>query len=200
MAFLSNDMLRAARRQRGVGMIEVLISVTISAFALLGLAGLQMAALKYQKVAHFRSQASQFGADMADRIRANASPVTRAVSSGTSGSSDTATYYRADDQYSTASPLTVPSCAAKAPAACATPQDIADKDIYEWRLALNRGLAGGWGNVSAYDAKQGVTITVYYNEPDKALTKAADANCDASVFPSTVGQNEIRCFQTTVMP
>lgn len=200
MVFPKNNLSRAGRRQRGVGMIEVLIAITISAFALLGLAGLQMAALKYQKVAHFRSLASQFGADMADRIRANASPVTKAVNSGASGGPDTATYYRAGEQYSEAPPSTVPSCAGKAPAACVTPQDIADKDIYEWRLALNRGLAGGWGNVSAYDAKQGVTITVYYNEPDKSLTKAVDANCDASVFPSKVDKNEIRCFQTTVMP
>lgn len=196
MVFLRNNLSRAGRRQRGVGMIEVLISITISAFALLGLAGLQMAALKYQKVAHFRSLASQFGADMADRIRANASPVTKAVNSGASGGPDTATYYRAGEQYSAAPPSAVPSCSD----ACTTSQEIADKDIYEWRVAMNRALTGGWGNVSAYDAKQGVTVTVYYNEPDKAIAQSLDANCDASVFPSGVDQNSIRCFQTTVMP
>ncbi|WP_081992824.1 type IV pilus modification protein PilV [Collimonas arenae] len=200
MVFLKNSSPLATQRQRGVGMIEVLIAITISAFALLGLAGLQMAALKYQKVAHFRSLASQLGADMADRIRANASPVTKTAASG---ASNAVTYSLKNDQYSAAPPSTVPACASSAqadPPPCANAQEIANRDIYEWRVTLNRALAGGWGNVSAYDPKQGMTVTVYYSEPDKLLANASDANCDASVFPSGVEQKEMRCFQTTVMP
>ncbi len=55
----------------GVGLIEVLISILIASFALLGLAGLQVTSLRYQKVAQFRSVASQYTADIADRVRAN---------------------------------------------------------------------------------------------------------------------------------
>lgn len=198
MAFLNKNSARAGRRQGGVGMIEVLISIAISAFALLGLAGLQMTALKYQKVAHFRSLASQFGADMADRIRANASAVTKAATTG--ATTGAATYHRPTDKYSTEPPSTVPPCANNSLQACATPQDIADKDIYEWRVALNRAMAGGWGNVSAYDADTGLTVTVYYNEPDKALTNSGNSHCDLSAFPADVDRNSIRCHKTTVTP
>ena len=63
-------------------MIEVLISTTIIAFTLMGLVSLQMATLKYQKVAHFRSLASQLEADMADHVHANATSVTTTIGSG----------------------------------------------------------------------------------------------------------------------
>jgi type IV pilus assembly protein PilV len=187
----------AKRHQRGVGMIEVLISITITAFALLGLAGLQMAALKYQKVAHFRSLGSQLGADMADRVRANATSITTTVGGG-------AVSYATSDKYSATPPTDVPSCTINPGVACATPQDIVKKDIYEWRLALSRALAGGWGSVSAYDPtpgpNQGITVTVYYNEPDRALASAMAADCDSSVFSADVVQSQMRCFKTTVMP
>lgn len=194
MVFLNTKLPYGRNRQRGVGMIEVLIAVTISAFALLGLAGLQVASLRYQKVANFRSLASQYGADMTDRIRANASAVT--ASSATNRAN-----YQTTDQYSTSPPSTVPACAGNPPAACASPQAVADKDIYQWRLALNNAMAGGWGTVSAYDAvARTVTVTVYFNEPDKALAGAADPNCNAAVFSSGVDQKAIRCFTTTVTP
>ena len=195
MVLFNKKMCSNHDRQRGVGMIEVLVAITISAFALLGLAGLQVAALKYQKVANFRSLASQYGADMADRIRANATSVTAVAPTAT---------YKTSDKYSASAPATVPACAAggSSPGACATPQDIADKDIYQWRFALNNAMAGGWGTISAYDAtNRNVTITVYYSEPDKALANASDTNyCDTSVFPTGVDQTSIRCVTTTVTP
>lgn len=195
MVFLHTKLSRGRNRQRGVGMIEVLIAVTISAFALLGLAGLQVASLRYQKVANFRSLASQYGADMTDRIRANASAVT------TSTAINKATYHQTSDQYSTSPPSTVPACASNTSTPCASPQAVADKDIYQWRLALNNAMAGGWGTVSAYNAvARTVTVTVYFNEPDKTLGGTVDANCDPAVFPAGVDQKAIRCFTTTVTP
>lgn len=134
MVFLNRKFEHTKLRQPGIGMIEVLISITITTFALLGLAGLQMAALKYQKVAHFRSLASQLGVDMADRVRANAPSVTTTIGSG-------AVSYITSDKYSATPPTYVPSCTNNAGVACATPQDIVKKDIYEWRLSLSRTLA-----------------------------------------------------------
>jgi type IV pilus assembly protein PilV len=199
MAFLNYKPSRKDKRQRGVGMIEVLVSITISAFALLGLAGLQVASLRYQKVANFRSLASQYAADMADRIRANASAVTTSATSA-----NYATYDTSSDQYSTSPPSTVPSCAA-AVSVCANPQAVATKDIYDWRVALNTSLAGGWGTITQPAANplnltNPITITIYYNEPDKKLGGTTDPNCVASVLPSGVDATAIRCFTTTVLP
>ena len=166
-----------------MGMIEVLISITISAFALLGLAGLQVAALRYQKVANFRSLASQYGSDMGDRIRANAAGAN-------------AGNYVTSGQYAAAYASTTPTCAVST--AC-TPAEIAAMDIDAWRVGLSKALAGGWGSVSG-NTTNGFVVTVYFNEPDKTLAGTKDAGCSTSAFPSGVDQNAIRCFLTVVTP
>ncbi|MFC5472610.1 type IV pilus modification protein PilV [Paraherbaspirillum soli] len=186
---LAKNKLRRGRagqhRQRGVGMIEVLIALTISAFALLGLAGLQVSSLRYQKVANFRSLAGQYSADIADRIRANSANAK-------------AGYYTTTDKYSSASP-TAPTCTT---AGACTPQENAKLDIYNWRVGLNQAMAGGWGTISG-DTTNGFVVTVYYNEPGKASVNNATEPCDTSVFDAsatTADKNAMRCFLTVVMP
>ncbi|WP_166360345.1 type IV pilus modification protein PilV [Pseudomonas akapageensis] len=60
-----------SRRQQGVTLIEVLVSLFILAVGLLGAAALQLNALKYTDSALMSSQASFIAYDMMDRIRAN---------------------------------------------------------------------------------------------------------------------------------
>ncbi len=57
--------------QVGATMIEVLVTVVILSIGLLGMAGLQVRALKNAHGAHYRAQAAQYAYDMADRMRAN---------------------------------------------------------------------------------------------------------------------------------
>jgi type IV pilus assembly protein PilV len=186
MAFLGRKKMLGRRRQRGVGMIEVLISITISAFALLGLAGLQVAALRYEKVANFRSLASQYGSDIGDRIRANAAGAI-------------AGNYTAGGTYSASYSTTSPSCAT---ASACTPSEIAGVDIDTWRLAMNSAMAGGWGTVSG-DSTNGFVVTVYFSEPDKSLVSTLDSGCDSKAFPTTMSASDkaaMRCFITVVSP
>lgn len=61
----------SARRQQGVTLIEVLVSLLVLAVGLLGAAALQLNALKYTDSAMMSSQASFIAYDMMDRIRAN---------------------------------------------------------------------------------------------------------------------------------
>lgn len=63
-------------RQRGVSMIEVLVTVVILAIGLLGIAGLQVASVRNTQVAAQRSIATQQAYDIAERIRANLSGAT----------------------------------------------------------------------------------------------------------------------------
>lgn len=58
-------------RQRGMTLIEVLVSVLILGIGLLGAAAIQLNALKYTDSATLSSQASFIAYDMMDRIRAN---------------------------------------------------------------------------------------------------------------------------------
>jgi type IV pilus assembly protein PilV len=60
-----------ASHQRGATLIEVLVAVLILSVGLLGLAGLQMTALKSNHSAYYRSQATVLAYDIIDRMRAN---------------------------------------------------------------------------------------------------------------------------------
>lgn len=60
-------------RQQGFSMIEVLISIVIVAFGLLGFAGLLTKSIKDNRVAYMRSQATIFSYDITERMRANRS-------------------------------------------------------------------------------------------------------------------------------
>lgn len=58
-------------RQGGVGLIEVLVSILIFAFGILGLVGLQTRTLSYSQESLFRSQAAALTEDILDRMRAD---------------------------------------------------------------------------------------------------------------------------------
>lgn len=68
----SNPMIVATcHTQRGVTLLEVLISIVVLAIGLLGYAGLQTVSLKNNLSAYHRSQATMLAYDVIDRIRAN---------------------------------------------------------------------------------------------------------------------------------
>ncbi len=58
-------------KQKGVSLLEVLISVLVLSVGLLGLGGLQLYSLKGSNDAHFRTIASLLASDLGDRIRIN---------------------------------------------------------------------------------------------------------------------------------
>jgi type IV pilus assembly protein PilV len=56
-------------RTRGFTLIEVLVALLVVAVGLIGMAGIQSAAVKYTKGAEGRSHAAQLNSDILDRIR-----------------------------------------------------------------------------------------------------------------------------------
>ena len=56
---------------RGITLIEVLVTVVVLAFGMLGLAGLQAHSLRNNQSAYFRSQATYIAYETIDRMRAN---------------------------------------------------------------------------------------------------------------------------------
>jgi type IV pilus assembly protein PilV len=60
------------RRCRGLTLVEVLVTVIVLAFGLLGLAGLQVVGLKNNTSAYHRTQATFLSYDIIDRLHANA--------------------------------------------------------------------------------------------------------------------------------
>jgi type IV pilus assembly protein PilV len=58
-----------ARRQRGASMIELLVSVLIFAFGMLGVVGMMTKTLGYSQISLYRSQATALADDILDRMR-----------------------------------------------------------------------------------------------------------------------------------
>ena len=108
--------------QTGFSLIEVLVTMLILAFGLLGVAGLLVSGVSNAASSEAMSKASQLAADMADRIRAN--PVV-----GVSGTSEYITTYLE-------SPPT-------------TPVTVAQRDKKEWLEALAAQLPQGDGKITS---------------------------------------------------
>lgn len=109
--------------QQGFTLLEVLIAVLVLAFGLMGLAGIQATGIKNNNSAYYRSVAAQYAAEMADRMRANATI-----------------------DYSTKS--AAPHAACKTTTGC-TPSEMAEHDFNEWINALQSALPSGTGTVTA---------------------------------------------------
>lgn len=144
--------------QSGYGMLEVLISITIASFGLLGMAGLQAASLRYQKTAHFRSIASIAMSDISERMYANAQGVRNGkYASGSEQGFD-------GDE---------PVCTDLG--ACTT-NEIARFDLFSWHRNLKRDLPEGYGEISG-NAENGVTIKVCFSDPGAQENTSERTSC-----------------------
>lgn len=125
--------------QRGIGMMEVLVTILVLAIGLLGLAGLQLASLKQNNQALQRSVATLDAYDLTDRIRAN--PI--GVDFG---------WYNSPTATAVAACGTTSGC---------TPQQMAQNDFYSWLQQLASDLPSGKGFVcidSAVDTAVDPTV------------------------------------------
>ena len=84
--FHPKSILRA-RRQRGVTLIEILVTLLVLAVGLMGLAALQGFSLQAGQISYLRTQATNFAYEVADHARANRSVV------GASGSIPNADFW-----------------------------------------------------------------------------------------------------------
>ncbi len=168
-------------QQRGLSMIEILVTLTIVAFALLGLLGLQARALSYQKDSFDRKAAAELVSNLAERMRAN-------YLGFTAGNYDN----DFDDGDAT------PGVTACSPC---TPAQLATKDIDEWRIDLRRRIAGGASYIQ-WDVgiPEWVVVTVAWPEPQSAPGPGQDGVCDALNGGGATIPNNYRCYQTRVFP
>ncbi len=125
---------RKAVCESGFTLLEVLISLLILSFGLLGLAGLQAHSLRNNHSAYLRSQASLLAYDMSDRIRANVD-----WTSASTIASSMSNY----NNISTATAYTDPGCITSG---CTLIQ-MAQYDAYFWKTNVAAGLPSGAGTV-----------------------------------------------------
>jgi type IV pilus assembly protein PilV len=119
----------SARRQGGFTLAEVLVTLVIFAFGMLGVAGLQISSLGSMDSAQFRSVAAMKASELAERIRAN-------PGAGYPGVTP------ADHQCHVAHYAS----RNEPPADCSSPQLAAD-DMMDWGQELAARLPQGSGTV-----------------------------------------------------
>ena len=120
--------MHSRKSTAGFTMLEVLIAIVVIAFGLLGVAGLQVLALKNNQSASYRLIATTLANDMIDRIKTNAV----GADEGHYNSTDPNAYTT-----QVAACLTAAGC---------TPQQLAQNDRFEWAQLLAAALPGGRGD------------------------------------------------------
>ena len=126
--------MSARRRQRGVGLLEILIAVVIISIGFLAAARMQVESMRNSQSSYYRSQAYFMASAMVDRMRANV----EGVRDG---------FY---DDKTTAEAVSDPACEANA----CTPERIAQQDLHDWRASLH---AGGEGFIPLLPSVEGVS-------------------------------------------
>jgi len=127
-------------KQQGSLLIEILITLMIMAVGLLGLASLQMISIKNINNSQFRTLATAYSYDMAERMRSNRTGVESDAYDAINGSE------------------TEPSCAS-----CSA-SEVAQRDAYEWNQMINQdvidgGLPQGVGTVTKSGQLFAITIS-----------------------------------------
>ncbi len=180
-------MFRSQIRQTGTSLIEVLITMTITAFALLGLLGMQTRTIAYQKDAFDRLSGASAVQQLAERMRGNML--------GYMGGNYTLTLAPTDN-----TPSAVPACA---DANACTAQEVAARDLAAWGIEMRRRLPGAALYVEASAGAPWTAVSVAWAEPmsQARATSAQDQTCQALQrrLSVTLPAN-YRCFSARVFP
>ena len=116
---------RRIKAQLGVALLEVLVSLLILAFGLLGMAGLQTVSLRNNQTAYYRTQATMFASDIVERMRGNILAVD-------------------NNNYDNVAGADTASCFA---AAGCTSAQMAAQDVIDWNADVVASLPSGAGVV-----------------------------------------------------
>lgn len=161
-------------------MIEILVTMVLIAGSSFALAGMQLAAIKYNKEASLRSAATLLAVEISDRMRSNIAGVK-------------ASWYDRNMGYAAATTaITDPGCGSSTDCTAAT---LAQLDIHNWQTSLTTALPGGAGAIiPSATTKYAYSIVVMWR--DKSLSDAG-ATDPACITAPVAG---IRCFYTMFMP
>lgn len=160
------------RGQRGISLLEVLVSVVIIAFGLLGVGAMHLNGMKNNHSAMLRSQATVMAYDILDRMRVNRVAIAN---------------YSTNDAY-----VGCPSEEEEEEEGGAAPTNdyvtLASSEVTEWGSSLCNRLPSGSGKVTVDTANKRVVVNVRWNdgrgvEQDTEKTLSAEMQyCDAPCY------------------
>lgn len=161
---------RAERdRQRGISMIEVLVTLMFISFALLGTAGLQAYAMRVAQGGQFRTQAVFLVADLAERMEANkAGAISGAYVLATSGTP-------------------VPLSATCTTRACSS-ADLATYDLSQWQNAVAAVLPQSSWTVTQGVAGNPTTYNITVSWVDRRTDTTYETSNTGETFSYTAAR------------
>lgn len=188
------------RSQRGATLIEALVSILLFSLGLLGIAGLQVSALTFQKSSWSTNRVAEVAIDIAERLRANPD----GVSLGR---------YTYTPDYATAIAASLPTNNCRNSGAPCSGAQIADDDLSAWLLKAQTTLPRGAVRLEG-SVVTGFTATVMYLDKDfvdptannalqtSAVCTAASAgvawrNCCPAAADVPAG---VRCSRSFIQP
>jgi type IV pilus assembly protein PilV len=129
-----NKTSRKAKAAHGFSLIEVLVSIVVLSFGLLGMVGMQAASMQANRDARLQSAAAVLARELAEMIRGNKNI----------GILPTATNPYIGSFSTPLAPATPSFClnVASTTAACANPTEIARAEITEWLARVDNELPG----------------------------------------------------------
>lgn len=198
-----NSALKPRRcRQGGVTLIEILVTLFVVSVGLLGTAGMQLAATRFQQTSYMRGQALVQAQFIAEKIRVNNSALTAPAPAAP------ANQYLEPNTHAAAAgswPAN-PGCGLTGQTVC-TNQQAAQRDILEWHQSLAARLPGGRGAILPVANTGGLIdptarrVVVMWrekqqNETDDATGETTDRFCPAAVAAPA----GVRCIDLVVTP
>ena len=176
-------------RQNGATLIEALVSILVLSLGLLGMAGLQLNALSFQKSSWAQHRISELTIDIVERMQTN--PV---------ASQDGRYNYVQTYALSSAATLTSNGCRSSTATVACTTQQIAGDDLSSWLIKAQQSLPGGAASISG-DATRGFIVTAMYVDKDfrDVLTNAPSTSAECA---STTSGNAWRtcCPASAAVP
>ena len=178
---------RRRKSEAGFTLIEVLVSIIILSFGLLGMVGLQAASLQANRDARLQSVAVGLAREFAEMVRGNKAVALLATGNPYLGSFS--------------SPLvpTAPSYCLKIGSTCTTPADVAAAELTEWLARVDAELPGAVVTIcndkTPYDgfglpqwacagaATDPIMVKIGWT---RNSTKTGDATLNKAVIPSVM--------------
>jgi len=184
------------KRQGGATLIEALVSMLIMSFGMLGLAGMQLSALGFQKSSWSTHRVSEITGDFAERVRANPKAV------------DSDYQYAATYAVGKAASPTRLGC--RTSGTCTTTQ-IAGDDLADLLTKAQTSLPQGSIQIAGTLANGLVVTTMYLDKDfvDSAGAPQTSTTCSAASTgidwrnccpPEASAPAGVRCRRFTIIP
>lgn len=141
-------MIKYSKHERGVGLIEVLVTLLILSTTLIALSALQTRSLQFNQGAYFRTQANMLAYDMLDRIRVNDSLPASAVAP--------APAREALSSYTMAATTAASATVATSP--------LSAVDKYQWLSSIAASLPGGKGRIDCKNDTRICLVEIRWDE------------------------------------